>query len=594
MGILHLPRYGAKGYQSWQINSKQRLLGKSEFLRFDDRLETALRHAADDNISAATQWRQLIDILAQDPGNFPVEDVSRGLMQARELVSVTKAEDRLLSVNNLFGRIRSAPLVQLLAADEPDIAAAAVAGARLTDDEWADLVPHLPVRARGFLRNRRDLGRRATKALSIWSAADFALPYDVAAKSSEAPAVAPAQKTAAIAQHEAPAQRGGPEPTQIGEIVERIEKLRKDREDVSLQLPLEGGERPEPVPATEIRFETDDLGTICWVEGVQRGSIIGIGIAEPAFDEGPGPDAAGAAAFRQRMPLENARMRLLGSPIVEGDWRVNAAPFFDPKSGRFRGYRGILRRPTIAESPKIEESAGPSGEQMQQLVHELRTPLGAIIGFAEIIEQQLFGPVSHDYRVLAQSILSDAQRLLAGFDDLATASRVESGQFAVESGVTDCGWLAGRLAERLSGLSEKLNVTLNLAKADPVRAFATDNELTERIFSRLLSAVIIGCKSGEELAGRFHTDVSIVPTNHFILALPEKLRDMGEEELLGSGPGAIDDSEASPLLGLGFSLRLVRNLARKAQGDLRFDNERLLLTLPAARGGSAFSRGTER
>ncbi len=558
-------------------------------MRFDDRLETALRHAADDKISAATQWKQLIDILAQDPGDFPVEDVSRGLKQARELVSHTKKPDRLASVNNLFGRIRSAPLVQLLSADEPEIAAAAIAGGRLNDDEWADLVPHLSVRARGFLRNRRDLGPRTSKALAIWSAADFALPYEIVGEGGDEQAVAVPPQTGTQ-----PQQKNA-EPTQIGAIVERIEKLRRDRElHGGMQLPLEGGEAAEPVPASEIRFETDDHGTICWAEGVPQGSIIGIGIAEAAFDAGPGPDAAGASAFRQRMPLENARMRLLGSPIVEGDWRINAAPFFDSMSGRFRGYRGILRRPTIAESPKMEGSELAGGEHMQQLVHELRTPLGAIIGFAEIIEQQLFGPVSHDYRVLAQSILTDAQRLLAGFDDLAVASKLETGQFSVENGTTDCNWLANRLAERLSILSEKLDVTLNLAKADPVRPFMTDSELTERIFSRLLSAVIIGCQRGEELGGRFHTDLSVVPTNHFILALPEKLRDMGEEDLLGSGPGAIDDSEASPLLGLGFSLRLVRNLARKAQGDLRFDNERLLLTLPAARSSNVYSRGTER
>ncbi|MEE9434055.1 MAG: histidine kinase dimerization/phospho-acceptor domain-containing protein [Sphingorhabdus sp.] len=492
-------------------------------------------------------------------------------------------------MNNLFDRIRSAPLVQLLSADEPDIAASAISGARLHDDEWADLVPHLPVRARGFLRNRRDLGVRTKKALAIWSAADFALPYAVAqpAADAEIAAVPTADKSKIY--------EAGSEPTQIGEIVARIEKLRQEREaEEAPQLPLEGGKRDKAPLANEIRFETDDFGTICWVEGVPRAAVIGIGIAEPAFDDGPGPDAYGASAFRQRMPLENARMRLVGSPSIEGDWRINAAPFFDARSGRFKGYRGILRRPTLAESPKIKVSANVQGEQLQQLVHELRTPLGAIIGFAEIIEQQLFGPVSHDYRVLAQSILADAQKLLSGFDDLATASKMESGHLAIEAGVTDCNWLASRLSERLSGLSEKLGVTLNLAKAEPVRAFAVDNELTERIFSRLLSAVIIGCRKGEELGGRFHTDVGGLPTNHFILSLPHKLRGMGEEELLGSGPGSVDDSDNAPLLGLGFSLRLVRNLARKVQGDLRFDNERLLLTLPAARNGSVWSRGTER
>jgi K+-sensing histidine kinase KdpD len=218
---------------------------------------------------------------------------------------------------------------------------------------------------------------------------------------------------------------------------------------------------------------------------------------------------------------------------------------------------------------------------MQQLVHELRTPLGAIIGFSEIIEQQLFGPVTHDYRVLARNILNDAERLLAGFDDLAIAAEIESGHFSANSGSTQCGWLASRLAERLHGLSNLLKVTLNLTHAHPVRAFAIDNELAERIFSRLLSAVIIGCEAGEELNGRFRTEPGQNAINRFVLTLPEKLRTMDEAGLFGSGPGAHDEVDEAPLLGLGFSLRLVRSLARNVGGDLRFYNEALILSLPA-------------
>lgn len=563
-------------------------------MRFDDRLETALRNAGSNRIAASTQWRQLVDILAQNPRNYPVEQVAEGLQQARELIFRTDIRTRISSITTLPGTIKSPPLVQLLCGDEAEIGAAAVRKAELSDEDWAELVPHLPVRARGFMRNRGDLGPKALKALQIWSGADFVLPYqgeEAFGDGAAAPVMAEGLQNAASAQPQ--------NPVAIGEIVERIERLRQKRAgEVSPQLPLDGEERRATgrpgQKATEIRFESDELGVICWVEGVPDGAVVGVNIAEPAYDGEPGPDAYAASAFRQRMPIENARMSLLGSPLVEGDWRINAAPFFDPKSGRFRGYRGILRRPTVAENPQIDSGQVIVGEQMQQLIHELRTPLGAIVGFSEIIEQQLFGPVAHDYRVLAQSILADARKLLAGFDDLATASKIDSGQLQISDGTTDCKWLTTRLSERLSGLSENLDVTLNLMTADPVRPFAAENELVERIFSRLISAIIIGCERGEELGGRFHTELGLQPVNNFALALPAKLAGMDEEELLGSGPNNVDQEEAAPLLGLGFSLRLVRNLARKLQGDLRFDNERLLLTLPAIRDGGAWSHNRER
>ncbi len=563
-------------------------------MRFDDRLETSLRFAGDTNENPLVRWRQLIDILSQNPTHFPNELIVKGLHEARTLLPQIKVEDRLASVKSLTGRIRSAPLVQFLSADAPPVASAAVSGANLSDMEWAEIVPALPIRARGFLRNRSDLGPITQRTLRIWSSADFVLTKTAENKTEMSENLA--TRIQPLRVDSLSEKSNNASAMQISDIVERIERLRRDRENGDgLQLSLNDVETKQPLlPVSEIRFETDELGTIVWVEGVPRGAIVGVSVAEPAFDDSPGPDANGSAAFRQRMPIEKARMRLCGSPLIEGDWRISAAPFFDTASGRFKGYRGILRRPNAAESAQIKGVHANDGDQMQQLVHELRTPLGAIIGFSEIIEQQLFGPVSSEYRTLAKNILIDARRLLAGFDDLSTAARIESGQFSSSTGYTDCSWLASRLAERLHGLSDSLSVTLNLSKADPVRPFATETELTERLFSRLLSAVIIGCEPGEELSGRFRTELGLSAKNSFLLSLPKKLNGLSEAELLGSISNELDNVTDAPLLGLGFSLRLVRNLARSVQGDLRFQKESLLLTLPVSKESGLHQTGEEK
>lgn len=543
-------------------------------MRFDDRLETALRQADDSDISLAVKWQQLVDILAQNPTDFDLEYVATGLEKIRQFLPLVAPQRRQECVLALAGRIKSTPLILLLAGDVPPVAAAAIAGAKLEDGQWAEIIPDLPVRARGFLRNRSDLGPETRRALALWSSADFLLPV-AGGTTSEA------HRT--------------PNAVQIRDIVERIERLRSERSTREAPyLPFESDDFQDfPQHIEEIRFETDENGTVAWVEGAPPGAIVGVDIAEPAYEDGPGPDAYGASAFRHRMPLENARMRLCGATMIAGDWRIDAKPFFDAVNGRFRGYRGNFRRPTLSESALISGQVG-NGDHVQQLVHELRTPLGAIIGFSEIIEQQLFGPVTEDYRLLARNILNDAERLLAGFDDLSMAARIESGSFAAAPGTTDCEWLSLRLAERLRGLSDLLEVTLNLVQAHPVRPFAIENDLAERMFSRLLSAVIIGCEKGEILDGRFRTEPGLNAINRFILTLPKKLLEMDEAELFGSGPGTLDDANEAPLLGLGFSLRLVRSLARNVGGDLRFYNEALILSLPAISDGGVAYREEER
>jgi hypothetical protein len=544
-------------------------------VRIDDRLDTALRNAdVPLDASAIGQWRQLIDILAQNPLRYDASQIALGLIQARKMRDAVPIIDRVSALESLHGRILSAPLVQLLASDTPAVAAAVISGARLDDGQWADLVPHLPVRARGFLRMRRDLGPMTLRALTLYSGGDFALSggkVAVAAKTAE-PLSRPNWDNKAVP---------------IGEVVERLEQWRRDHErNEAPQLPFEADGAGSLQPAYEIRFETDDNGTVIWVEGAPRGAIVGIDIAQPAFDYGPGPDAYGAAAFRQRMPMENARMRLRGASVVEGDWRMSASPFFDAESGRFRGFRGIMRRPSVAETASLAHDPQRQAEQLQQILHELRTPLGAIVGFAEIIEQQMFGLVEPEYRGLADTILTDANQLLSGFDDLAIAAQMDRGVLEIRSGTTECNWLAERLALRLRTVSDSLNVEVNLSIADPVRPFAVEQVMAERLFSRLLASVVMGCEAGEVLRGRFSTEIGAIAQNRFQLTLPTKLSGLTEQELLGSEPVTTAAIGGSPLLGLGFSLRLVRNLARNVGGSLHFQNESLLIIIPAAQNNA--------
>jgi hypothetical protein len=349
-------------------------------LRIDDRLETTLRNFGELSKANATgQWYQLLDILAQNPLNFQPADVASGLAQLHANAHFLSAKDRAIGVSALTRGIYSAPLVMLLSHDEPAIVGLAIERAHLTDEEWIEIIPRLETRARGFLRMRKDLTPSVLQALSVFSSGDFLLPSHGSDVVSDA--VSPDEAEVIHTKWEAQAQP-------IGAIVERIEKWRRDRENIEApQLPFAEDTDIGPAPEIqEIRFESDDNGTIIWVEGAPRGAIVGIDIARAAYDNGPGPDAYGAAAFRQRMPMESARMRLRGASAVEGDWRMTAAPFFASDSGRFKGFRGIMRRPTLVETAEPSQNRVHQAEQMQQIVHELRTPLGAIAGFAEIIE----------------------------------------------------------------------------------------------------------------------------------------------------------------------------------------------------------------
>lgn len=554
-------------------------------MRYDDRLKTVLKGVLPVGSAAALQWRQVADLMAQKPGRLVNDDVQSGLTRLRDLHDRVEEADRLAAVEALNGRLRSAPLLVYLCADNDIVCDAAINAADLADEEWVDVIPQLSPRGQTGLRKRLDLRPSMKEALNLNPSRDstsserLTLVTENGIKDTDGLLSAPEMTEA----------------SQISTLVAKIADYQRTRATETPQVPTDDLEhRSYFVEAIDaINFETDDSGTIVWAEGPPKGSIVGVTIAEPTFDDGPGPDAYGAAAFRQRMPLENARMRLCGALIVEGDWRMSAIPYFGEETGRFKGYRGVMRRPNAAEDAGHNNLDIERREQLQQLIHELRTPLNAIIGFSEIIEQQLFGPASFEYRTLSRSIMDEAQRLLTGFEDLDIAAKIDAGQVESQSGLAEPDMLLERLAQRLRGLTESKSVDLRINKAEPMRPFALDNESAERIFARLLSAAIIACENGEQLRGDLRTRIGSQPVNYFSLSRPSRIKGISEEQLLDPSQGIDGDAGDAPLLGLGFSLRLVRNLAKSANGALTITKDKIGLTLPAATTSEIDIRETE-
>src|SRR3546814_2631436 len=69
--------------------------------------------------------------------------------------------------------------------------------------------------------------------------------------------------------------------------------------------------------------------------------------------------------------------------------------------------------------------------------HELRTPLNAIIGFSEIIQSQIFGPVGSDrYLAYAKDIRDSGKHLLEIINDILDLAKIELGQFELHD--EDC------------------------------------------------------------------------------------------------------------------------------------------------------------
>ncbi len=91
-----------------------------------------------------------------------------------------------------------------------------------------------------------------------------------------------------------------------------------------------------------------------------------------------------------------------------------------------RALRTALRQAEIANKMKAAFLAAMS--------HELKTPLNAVLGFSEIIRDEVLGPIDNDmYRDYAGDIHKSGTRLLSVINDVLDVSRLEGGLLTLDA-----------------------------------------------------------------------------------------------------------------------------------------------------------------
>ena len=559
-------------------------------MRFDDSLKTVLSADMESGFGAQSAWRQLIDLMGR--GRSPADEPS--LARLRLLRQAVPVAVRTASARALAFATPPAALVAFFAEDEIAVAAPILRAAQMADEDWLALLPRLDAHGRALLRHRRDLPAAVQRGLASFGPADFVLHYDapepandtvtpepeprpaadiVALTPPVVPPVAPVIVLPTAPPEPRPMAEGG---YQIADLVARIDAFQRQRDPDEVVAPS-----GEIEPATSFRFDTDNRGVICAVEGVSRTALIGASLAVGAPQGEVRVDAVINGALRQRQRFAGARLDVGGRSDAAGAWRVAGTPQFDAESGRFLGYAAIARR------PRSDEDAGraprkAASDSLRQLVHELRTPTNAIAGFAELIEAQLVGPVPLVYRDHAATIRRQAASLLGAIEDLDTAARIEGKALELRPGPVALEPMLERIAQDLSPLATLRGTALDIHPMGD-HAALTDDRALERLLSRLLAALTAAAVSGERI------DIAEAPAPAGQVAIcfarPQALAAGGEEALLSLNDDsavARADTDGAPLLGAGFALRLARNLAVELGGELVFGEHLLTLRLPAA------------
>jgi signal transduction histidine kinase len=564
-------------------------------LRFNDLIATVLAARADSAGMRATLWRQCVDLIAQYDRADAAPALENDLIALSDMVECLRPDVeepvKLAALRELGGRLSSPRLVRLLLIETPQVQIAAMTQARLDDGDWPAIIAGTGPLARSVLRRRDDLGLLTRQSLASFGASDMALPdlHNIlqipastqnGAQASAQGDITTGDRLIEIVQPVSPPR----DQDQIRRIVDRIERFTSERQERAIREPSVAGETVvTPFPQvdtapTGFLFTTGADGVIRTCDSAVRAMLIGLPIAKPSADYNMGPDGQILGAFRRRGAFRDGRFTIGEGPLA-GCWLIDGEPIFDPRSGRFEGYRGAARRAVERDvAPLLRPSvipAEPSAEEasLRQLIHELRTPLHGVMGFAELIESQILGPVNDRYRAMADDIVTDVRVLVDILEDLDLANRSDERIAPPQGAGTD----AVALLRDAVGRLDPAQSSILLVNDDSVPPVAVASIIAERMIAHLVRALAACLGVGEGLLAHCLCERKTV---RIAFRRPSALAGLTDVQLFDAGFDQDNGSAMQPSLGVGFGLRLVRRLAVANLGTLTVSTDEIVLTLP--------------
>ena len=140
-----------------------------------------------------------------------------------------------------------------------------------------------------------------------------------------------------------------------------------------------------------------------------------------------------------------------------------------------------------AARKEAEEANRSKSEFLANMSHELRTPLNAVIGFSEVMKDELFGPLGERYCEYAQSIHESGKHLLGLINDVLDLSKIEAGKIELVDEDVDLGSLLSNCRTLLHDRASTAGLHIRLEIPKPLPMLRADGRRLKQIILNLMS-----------------------------------------------------------------------------------------------------------
>lgn len=236
---------------------------------------------------------------------------------------------------------------------------------------------------------------------------------------------------------------------------------------------------------------------------------------------------------------------------------------------------------------KAKKASNAKSDFLASMSHDLRTPLNAVLGYADMIREKTFGPVGNrNYEDYIENIYFAGQQLLSLINDILDLSKIESEEFHLNETEVNLSHLIRFVIKSFEPQLNERSLKFDFKNSLPAPWILADERALTQIFNNLISNAI------KFTPDEGHVTISYLEQENDALSIriqdtgqgiPENILEMIAEPFITGNPGIADDQH-----GTGLGLYICQRLVKLHGGIINIESQvgygtTITIELPAKR-----------